>query len=161
MAFLVTILKILTYALVSTWSSVSSRYEHVPQLMQPCCLKARGLAKHELYAHMHSWPPANTLPTPLLGLLEATKKLIQSPLEGNKIIRNAVAREDFCRRVVLLGASMKLLYTLILNSVLSNDSETHWWTVGINSKSSHNNSPNDMGSVNKTLIHLVIRLLFP
>ena len=34
-AFLVTILKILTYALVSTWSSVSSRYEHVPQLMQP------------------------------------------------------------------------------------------------------------------------------
>ena len=30
-----TILKILTYALESTWSSVSSRYEHVPQLMQP------------------------------------------------------------------------------------------------------------------------------
>ena len=34
-AFLVTVLKILTFALVSTWSSVSSGYEHVPQLMQP------------------------------------------------------------------------------------------------------------------------------
>ena len=34
-AFLVTVLKILTYALVSTWSSVSSGYEHIPQLMQP------------------------------------------------------------------------------------------------------------------------------
>ena len=65
------------------------------------------------------------MPTPLLGLLEATKKLIESALEGNKMIRNAVAKEDFCRRVVLLGASMKLLYTLILNSVLSNDNETH------------------------------------
>ena len=30
-----TVLKNLTYALVSTWSSVSSGYEHVPQLMQP------------------------------------------------------------------------------------------------------------------------------
>ena len=30
-----TILKILTYALVSTWSSVSSGYEHVSQLLQP------------------------------------------------------------------------------------------------------------------------------
>ena len=38
-AFLVTILKILTYALVSTWSLVSSGYEHVPQLMQPCWIK--------------------------------------------------------------------------------------------------------------------------
>jgi len=35
----VTILKILTYALVSTWSSVSSGYEHVTQLMQPCLPK--------------------------------------------------------------------------------------------------------------------------
>ena len=30
-----TVLKILTYALVSTWSLVSSGYEHIPQLMQP------------------------------------------------------------------------------------------------------------------------------
>ena len=35
-AFFETILKILTYALLSTWSSVSSGYEHVLQLMQPC-----------------------------------------------------------------------------------------------------------------------------
>ena len=35
-AFLVTVLKMLTYALVSTWSLVSSGYEHIPQLMQPC-----------------------------------------------------------------------------------------------------------------------------
>ena len=35
-AFLVTVLKILTYALVSTWSSVSSGYEHVKQKMHPC-----------------------------------------------------------------------------------------------------------------------------
>ena len=34
-AFLVTVLKSLTYALVSTWSWVSSGYEHVKQLMQP------------------------------------------------------------------------------------------------------------------------------
>ena len=34
-AFLVTVLKMLTYALVSTWSLVSSGYEHVKQLMQP------------------------------------------------------------------------------------------------------------------------------
>ena len=35
-AFLVTVLKISTYAVVSTWSLVSSGYEHVKQLMQPC-----------------------------------------------------------------------------------------------------------------------------
>ena len=42
-AFLVTVLKILTYALGSTWSSVSSEYEHGPQLMQPWW--EAGLAK--------------------------------------------------------------------------------------------------------------------
>ena len=37
-AFLVTVLKILTYALVSTWSSaVSSGWEHVKRKMHPCC----------------------------------------------------------------------------------------------------------------------------
>ena len=35
-AFLVTVLKILTYALGSTWSLVRSGWEHGPQLMQPC-----------------------------------------------------------------------------------------------------------------------------
>ena len=35
-AFLMTVLKILTYALVSTWSLVSSRWEHVKRKMQPC-----------------------------------------------------------------------------------------------------------------------------
>ena len=35
-AFLVTVLKILTYALVSTWSSVSSGWEHVKRKMHPC-----------------------------------------------------------------------------------------------------------------------------
>ena len=35
-AFLVTVLKISTYALGSTWSSISSGQEHGPQLMQPC-----------------------------------------------------------------------------------------------------------------------------
>ena len=34
-AFVVMVLKISTYTLVSTWSSVSSGYEHVKQLMQP------------------------------------------------------------------------------------------------------------------------------
>ena len=34
-AFLVTVLKILTYALVSTWSLVSSGYEHVKRKMHP------------------------------------------------------------------------------------------------------------------------------
>ena len=34
-AFLVTVLKILTYALVSTWSSVSSGWEHVKRKMHP------------------------------------------------------------------------------------------------------------------------------
>ena len=34
-AFLLTVLEILTYALVSTRSSVSSGYEHVKQKMQP------------------------------------------------------------------------------------------------------------------------------
>ena len=49
-AFLVTILKTLTYALVSTWSSVISGYEHVPQLMQPCmnCCQAH-------YLMFYSW----------------------------------------------------------------------------------------------------------
>ena len=35
-AFLATVLKILTYALVSTWSSVSSGWEHVKRKMHPC-----------------------------------------------------------------------------------------------------------------------------
>jgi len=36
-AFLMMVLKMWTYALVSTWSLVSSGYEHIPQLMQPWC----------------------------------------------------------------------------------------------------------------------------
>ena len=47
-AFLVTVLKILTYVLVSTWSSVSSGYEHVPQLMQPCTTVSVALDWYEL-----------------------------------------------------------------------------------------------------------------
>ena len=35
-AFLVTVLKMLTYALVGTWSLVSSGYEHVKRKMYPC-----------------------------------------------------------------------------------------------------------------------------
>ena len=35
-AFLVTVLKILAYALVSTWSLVSSAWEHVKRKMHPC-----------------------------------------------------------------------------------------------------------------------------
>ena len=35
-AFLVTVLKILTYALVSTWSSVSPWWEHIKRKMHPC-----------------------------------------------------------------------------------------------------------------------------
>ena len=35
-AFLATVLKILTYAFVSTWSLVSSAWEHVKQKMHPC-----------------------------------------------------------------------------------------------------------------------------
>ena len=37
MAFLVTVLKMLTYALVSTWFSVNSGWEHVKRKMHPCC----------------------------------------------------------------------------------------------------------------------------
>ena len=36
MAFLVTVLKNLTYALVSTWSLVSSEWEHIRRKMHPC-----------------------------------------------------------------------------------------------------------------------------
>ena len=43
-AFLVTVLKILTYALVSTWSSVSSGYEHVPHFMPPWTKTAAQLS---------------------------------------------------------------------------------------------------------------------
>ena len=41
-AFLVTVLKILTYALVSTSSSVSSGYEHVKQKMHPWLSNIKG-----------------------------------------------------------------------------------------------------------------------
>ena len=37
-AFHVAVLRILTYALVSTWSSVSSGWEHVKRKMHPCSL---------------------------------------------------------------------------------------------------------------------------
>ena len=47
-AFLVTVLKMLTYALVSTWSLVSSGYEHIPQLMQPCAIDE---SKFQIHAH--------------------------------------------------------------------------------------------------------------
>ena len=72
-AFLVTVLKMLTYTLVSTWSLVSSGYEHVKQLMQPCsCQCHHHHLKHQhqfhlpvlLYYHAmgtlltcHSWLP--------------------------------------------------------------------------------------------------------
>ena len=35
-AFLLTVLKILTYAIVSTWPLVGSRWEHVKRKMHPC-----------------------------------------------------------------------------------------------------------------------------
>ena len=55
-AFLVTVLKILTYALVSTWSSVSSGYEHIPQLMQPWESNlTKKCFKYSLSWYLH-WP---------------------------------------------------------------------------------------------------------
>ena len=40
-AYLVTVLKNLTYALVNTWSLVSSEWEHVKRKMHPCTLLTR------------------------------------------------------------------------------------------------------------------------
>ena len=40
-AFLVTVLKILTYALVSTWSLISSRWEHVKRKMHSWMMNAK------------------------------------------------------------------------------------------------------------------------
>ena len=39
-AFLVTVLKMLTYTLVSTWSLVSSGWEHVKRKMHPCSTRS-------------------------------------------------------------------------------------------------------------------------
>ena len=46
-AFLVTVLEILTYALVSTWSSVSSGWEHLKQKMHPW---ERGVWSKDIFA---------------------------------------------------------------------------------------------------------------
>ena len=48
MAFLVTVLKILTYTLVSTRSSVSSGWEHVKRKMHPCISTVVGIFSSRL-----------------------------------------------------------------------------------------------------------------
>ena len=52
-AFLATVLKILTYAFVSTWSSVSSGWEHVKRKMHPCVTKNKSLPFQRRLLYIH------------------------------------------------------------------------------------------------------------
>ena len=52
-AFFVTVLKILTYALVSTWSLVSSGWQHVRRKMHPWVL--HGIAWYCIVLHGNAW----------------------------------------------------------------------------------------------------------
>ena len=55
-AFLVTVLKILTYALVSTWSFVSSGWEDVKRKMHPCDDHTNPIGQFLFFNYWTQWP---------------------------------------------------------------------------------------------------------
>ena len=72
-AFLVTVLKNLTYALVSTWSLVSSRWEHVKRKMHPWFSTAWFLCKYPVATSF--WKYFGVLKI-LLQILSVQRKLL-------------------------------------------------------------------------------------